>query len=295
MKIAELFRDRTVFSFEIFPPKKNSSIETIYDTLEDLQDLHPDFISITFGAGGSGNGANTLAIARRLKEQHGVTPLVHLPCIHDTKADIDGVLQQFQENGIENILALRGDRVEGREPARDFCHASDLIQHIHRQGDFDIAAACYPECHPEAPNLDTDIRYLKEKVDAGASHLISQLFFDNDTFYDFRYRTARAGIQVPIEAGIMPVTNRKQIERMVTMCGASLPRKFTKMVQCFEDRPEALRDAGISYAIDQIVDLVTDGVDGIHLYIMNNAYVARKISEAVSGILKASRNSTAAK
>lgn len=290
MKIAELFQNRTVFSFEIFPPKKTSSIETIYDTLEDLQDLHPDFISITFGAGGSGNGENTLAIARRLKEQHGVTPLVHLPCIHYTKADIDGVLKQFQEYGIENVLALRGDRVEGRKPAEDFRHASDLISYIRQHGDFDIAAACYPECHPEAPNLDTDIRYLKEKVEAGASHLISQLFFDNDTFYDFRYRAARAGIQVPIEAGIMPVTNRKQIERMVTMCGASLPRKFTKMVQRFEDRPEALRDAGIAYAIDQIVDLVTDGVDGIHLYIMNNAYVARKISEAVSGILKVSKN-----
>lgn len=290
MKIAELFQDRTVFSFEIFPPKKTSPIETIYDTLEDLQDLHPDFISITLGAGGSGNGGHTLAIARRLKEHHGVTPLVHLPCIHYTRQEIDGILAQLRENGIENILALRGDRVEGRTPAEDFCHASDLIAYIRTQGDFDIAAACYPECHPQAPNLDTDIRYLKEKVDAGASHLITQLFFDNDTFYDFRYRASRAGIHVPIEAGIMPVTNRKQIERMVTMCGASLPRKFTKLVQRFEDNPEALRDAGIAYAIDQIVDLVTDGVDGIHLYIMNNAYVARKISEAVSGILKASKS-----
>ena len=154
-------------------------------------------------------------------------------------------------------------------------------------GSFDIAGACYPECHPEAPNMDTDIRHLKEKVDAGASHLITQLFFDNDSFYDFRYRAARAGVNVPSEAGIMPVTNRKQIERMVTMCGASLPRKFTKMVQRFEDNPDALRDAGIAYAIDQIVDLVTDGVDGIHLYTMNNPYVARKISEAVGGIIKA--------
>ena len=156
-------------------------------------------------------------------------------------------------------------------------------------GGFDIAGACYPECHPEAPNMDTDIRHLKEKVEAGASHLITQLFFENNSFYDFRYRAARAGINVPIEAGIMPVTNRKQIERMVTMCGASLPRKFTKMVQRFEDNPEALRDAGIAYAIDQIVDLVTDGVDGIHLYTMNNPYVARKITEAVGGIIKASK------
>ena len=242
---------------------------------------------MTFGAGGSGNGENTLAIARRLKEHYGVLPMAHLPCIHYTKEQIDNILKQFQENGIENVLALRGDRVEGIEPAMDFVHAADLISYIRSFGGFDIAGACYPECHPEAPNMDTDIRHLKEKVDAGASHLITQLFFDNDSFYDFRYRAARAGVNVPIEAGIMPVTNRKQIERMVTMCGASLPRKFTKMVQRFEDNPEALRDAGIAYAIDQIVDLVTDGVDGIHLYTMNNPYVARKISEAVNGIIKA--------
>ncbi len=285
MKIASLFAERTVFSFEVFPPKKTAPIETIYETLDALQDLRPDFVSVTFGAGGSGNGENTLAIARRLKEQYGILPMAHLPCIHYTRSQIDSILEQFQANGIENILALRGDKNPDMAAAADFLHASELIAYIREKGGFDIAAACYPECHPEAPNLDTDIRHLKEKVDAGADHLISQLFFDNDTFYDFRYRTARAGISVPIEAGIMPVTNRKQIERMVTMCGASLPRKFTKMVQRYENRPEALRDAGIAYAIDQIVDLVTDGVDGIHLYTMNNPYVARKISEAVRGII----------
>ncbi len=287
MKIKNLFHQHTVFSFEVFPPKKTTPIETVYDTLEALQDLKPDFISVTLGAGGSGNGENTLAIARRLRENYGITPMAHLPCIHYTKEQIDRILAQFQENGIENILALRGDRVEGVKPANDFIHAAELVTYIRERGDFDIAGACYPECHPEAANLDTDIRYLKEKVDAGASHLITQLFFENNTFYDFRYRAARAGIHVPIEAGIMPVTNRKQIERMVTTCGASLPRKFTKIVQRFENNPEALRDAGIAYAIDQIVDLLTDGVDGIHLYTMNNPYVARKITEAVSGILKA--------
>lgn len=164
------------FSFEIFPPKKTSPIETVYDTLEALQDLKPDFISVTFGAGGSGNGENTLAIARRLKEHYGVLPMAHLPCIHYTKEQIDNILKQFQENGIENVLALRGDRVEGMEPAMDFVHAADLISYIRSFGGFDIAGACYPECHPEAPNMDTDIRHLKEKVDAGASHLITQLF-----------------------------------------------------------------------------------------------------------------------
>ncbi|MFR4393065.1 MAG: methylenetetrahydrofolate reductase [Ruminococcus callidus] len=286
MKIASLFSEKTVFSFEIFPPKKTSPIETVYDTLEALQDLKPDFISVTFGAGGSGNGENTLAIARRLKEHYGVLPMAHLPCIHYTKEQIDNILKQFQENGIENVLALRGDRVEGwsRHGLRPRCRPHQLYPQ--QDGSFDIAGACYPECHPEAQHGHGH-PHLKEKVDAGASHLITQLFFDNDSFYDFRYRAARSGVNVPIEAGIMPVTNRKQIERMVTMCGASLPRKFTKMVQRFEDNPEALRDAGIAYAIDQIVDLVTDGVDGIHLYTMNNPYVARKISEAVNGIIKA--------
>ncbi len=288
MKIKNLFNDHTVFSFEIFPPKKTSPIETIYNTLDALGDLHPDFISVTLGAGGSGNGENTIAVARRLHETYGITPMAHLPCLHSTKTDIDTLLAQLAENGVENILALRGDRIDGMNPAGDFSHASDLIHYIQSTDyDFDIAAACYPECHPEAQNLDLDIRHLREKVDAGATHLISQLFFDNDTFYDFRYHANRAGITVPIEAGIMPVTNRKQIERMVTTCGASLPRKFTKMVQRFEDKPEALVDAGIAYAIDQIVDLVADGVDGIHLYTMNNPYVARRIADAVSGILKA--------
>ncbi len=288
MKIRDLFNDRTVFSFEIFPPKKTSPIETVYATLDALQDLHPDFISVTLGAGGSGNGENAIAIARRLKEEYGVLPMAHMPCIHRTKAEIDAMLDELTACGIENILALRGDIVPDLPVPQEFCHASELIAHIQARGGFDIAAACYPECHPDASNLDIDIQHLKEKVDAGATHLITQLFFDNETFRDFRYRAARAGIHVPIEAGIMPVTNRKQIERMVTMCGASLPRKFTKLVQRFEDRPEALRDAGIAYAAEQIVDLVTDGVDGIHLYTMNNPYVARKISEAVGGVIKAS-------
>ncbi|MDE6664830.1 MAG: methylenetetrahydrofolate reductase, partial [Ruminococcus sp.] len=171
------------------------------------------------------------------------------------------------------------------EPKTDFLHASDLITYIKSKGDFDIAGACYPECHPDADSLVDDIINLKKKVEAGATHLISQLFFDNSSFYEFREKTAIAGIDVPIEAGIMPVVNKNQIERMVTTCGASLPRKFVRIMQKYENNPEALRDAGIAYAVNQIVDLVASGVDGIHLYTMNNAYVARKISEAVSGII----------
>ena len=287
MKIAELFgKGKTVFSCEVFPPKKTSPVDSIYKTLDGLKDIKPDFISVTYGAGGSSTvNQSTREIASIIQNQYHIPAMAHVTCVACTKGEVTELLAGLKQDGVENVLALRGDRVEGMEPAMDFVHAADLISYIRSFGGFDIAGACYPECHPEAPNMDTDIRHLKEKVDAGASHLITQ--FDNDSFYDFRYRAARAGVNVPIEAGIMPVTNRKQIERMVTMCGASLPRKFTKMVQRFENNPEALRDAGIAYAIDQIVDLVTDGVDGIHLYTMNNPYVARKISEAVSGIIKA--------
>lgn len=286
MKVKELFGDKTVFSFEIFPPKKTSSVEVIYRTLEELKDLSPDFISVTFSAGGSGNGQYACEIASKVKE-YGITPMIHLPCINYTKEEIAATLDEIKSRGIENILALRGDKNPDIPPKTDFRYASDLITYLKTQGDFDIAGACYPECHPEAESLVEDIRNLKTKVEAGADHLITQLFFDNETFYEFREKAAIAGINVPIEAGIMPVVNKNQIERMVTTCGASLPRKFVKMMQKYEGNPEALRDAGIAYAVNQIVDLVADGVDGIHLYTMNNPYVARKISEAVSGIIGA--------
>lgn len=286
MKVRELFDKKTVFSFEVFPPKKTSSIDTIYSTLDELRDLSPDFISVTFSAGGSGNSALALDIADKIKG-YGITPMIHLPCINYTKDEIAATLEEIKKRGIENILALRGDRNPDIPPKEDFRYASELIAYLKQQGDFDIAGACYPECHPDADNIIEDIRNLRTKVEAGADHLITQLFFDNDTFYEFREKAAIAGINVPIEAGIMPVVNKNQIERMVTTCGASLPRKFVKMMQKYEHSPEALRDAGIAYAVNQIVDLVADGVDGIHLYTMNNAYVARKISEAVSGIIGA--------
>ena len=286
MKVRELFKEKTVFSFEVFPPKKTSTVDVIYQTLDELSGLKPDFISVTFGAGGSGNSFFALDIASRIKES-GLIPVLHLPCINFTRAEIDSTLAEAQARGIENILALRGDINPDIPPVKDFEHASDLITYLRGKGDFDIAGACYPECHPNAETLDEDIDNLKIKVEAGADHLITQLFFDNDSFYDFRDKASAKGIDVPIEAGIMPVVNKNQIERMVTTCGASLPRKFVKIMQRYEHQPEALRDAGIAYAINQIVDLAASGVDGIHLYTMNNAYVARKISEAVSGIIEA--------
>lgn len=286
MHIKELFGKKTVFSFEVFPPKKTSPVEVIYDTLEELQGLSPDFISVTFGAGGSGNSKYALEIASKIKES-GTIPMLHLPCINFTKAEIDAALGEAQQRGIENILALRGDINPDIPPVDDFHHASDLITYIKSKGNFDIAGACYPECHPDAESMVEDIKNLKAKVDAGADHLISQLFFDNDSFYAFREKAAIAGINVPIEAGIMPVVNKNQIERMVTTCGASLPAKFVRIMTKYEHSPEALRDAGIAYAVNQIVDLAASGVDGIHLYTMNKPYVARKICEAVSGIIGA--------
>lgn len=278
---------KTVFSFEVFPPKKDMPIEGIYSTLDDLKDLKPDFISVTFGAGGSSNCDNTLKIASRIKDVCGVDSVCHLPAINMTKEDCHNVLTQFKNAGIKNILALRGDRVPGVEPKNDFTRACDLIQFIKdfdKEGQFKIFGACYPELHPESQDLFQDIDALKAKAEAGATHFISQLFFDNEKFYRFNERARLAGVRAPLEAGIMPCTNKKSIERMVSLTNAELPKKFTKMMDRFGDSPEAIRDAGIAYAIDQIVDLVTNGVDGIHLYTMNNPYVAKRINEAVRSL-----------
>lgn len=287
MKIRELFRNgRTVFSFEIFPPKKNGSIDTIYETLDELTDLHPDFISVTYGAGGSLPGCSTREIVSAIKEKYHTESIAHLTCVNSTKADIDRVIEEFERYGIENVLALRGDINPDIPPKEDFKHASDLITYMKERSDLGFSGGCYPEGHPESASLDEDIENLKRKVDAGAEHLISQLFFDNAQFYIFLEKARKAGITVPIEAGIMPCVNAKSIQRMVGLCGASLPPKFTKLIARFGDNAEAMRDAGIAYASDQIIDLVSNGADGIHLYTMNNPYVARKISEGVSSVIR---------
>ncbi|MCX4355328.1 MAG: methylenetetrahydrofolate reductase [NAD(P)H] [Oscillospiraceae bacterium] len=287
MKICELFKDNhTVFSFEIFPPKKDGSIETVYNTLDELTDLKPDFISVTYGAGGTQPGCSTREIVSIIKEKYHTESIAHLTCVNSTKAEIDCVIEEFKTYGVENVLALRGDINPDIEPKKEFLHACDLIAYMKERSGLSFSGACYPEGHPEAPSFDEDIANLKRKVDAGASHLMSQLFFDNDLFYRFLEKARAAGINVPIEAGIMPCINAKQIQRMVTMCGASLPHKFTRLIARYGDSPEAMRDAGIAYAVDQIIDLAANGVDGIHLYTMNNPYVARKISESVSRVIR---------
>ena len=286
MKIHSLFgKGKAVFSFEVFPPKKDSPIESVYGKLEEICALKPDFISVTYGAGGSGAHSRTCEIASKIKHDFHVESVAHLTCVNSTREMIGETLDDFKAHGIENILALRGDYVEGVEPQKDFRYASELCAYIRAHGDFDVSGACYPEVHVDAENEVEDVLNLKKKVDAGATHLISQLFFNNAFFYRFLERTKIAGINVPIEAGIMPVTNKKQIERMVSLCGASLPPKFAKMMQKYENKPEALRDAGIAYAVEQIVDLLANGVDGIHLYTMNNPTVAEKITRAVETLL----------
>jgi methylenetetrahydrofolate reductase (NADPH) len=288
MNLDTLFEDKKkqVISFEIFPPKKGAALRDIDATLEILSSLSPDFISITFGAGGSAVNNKTIELAKKIKEVYHVEPVVHLTCLNYTRDEISGMLDELKEAGIYNLLALRGDRSPDYEPKKEFLHANDLIRFIREQsGDFHICAACYPETHPEADSRAADLHHLKEKVDSGATHLISQLFFDNGDYYRFLEDAAIAGICVPIEAGIMPVTNKAQIERMTTLCGAHLPEKYRRIMHKFEDKKEALFDAGMAYAINQIVDLLTNDVDGIHLYTMNNPAVARRICEGIQNLV----------
>lgn len=293
MKTSDLFKNKTVLSFEVFPPKRTGSLPAMYDTIEELKKLQPDFISVTYGAGGSENCKATLELASAVKNQYRIESVAHLPCIGLTKEDILSQLGEFQKAGIENILALRGDMPSGYHFCDDFHHANELIAFIKEKSDFNVIAACYPEGHVESGNIFEDIRNLKLKVDAGADHLITQLFFDNAYFYKFQERCSLAGIDVPIEAGIMPVVNKKQIERMVSLCGVNLPLKFVRMMERYENNPEAMQDAGIAYAIEQIVDLVSQGVDGIHLYTMNNPYIAAKIYEAVHRLIHSERRKRA--
>lgn len=287
MRTAEIFKDKKVLSLEIFPPRRTAPIDTIYHTLDELQGLNPDFISVTYGAGGSETNTATLEIASAIKNDYGIESVAHLPCINLTKNEVLDMLAGFKQAGVENILALRGDINPDFTPKQDFRYASDLVSFIKENGDFNIIGACYPEGHSECPNLVDDIRNLKTKVDAGTDQLITQLFFDNNYFYSFRERASIAGINVPIQAGIMPVVNKKQIEKMVTLCGVELPKKFITMMERYENNPIAMRDAGIAYAVDQIVDLMAQDVDGIHLYTMNNPYIAKKIYAAISALLAA--------
>lgn len=284
MRIAELFRRKnTVWSFEVFPPKAQSGMDGINATLAELADLSPDYVSVTYSAGGSRN-AHTAEVARKVRAL-GMEPLAHITCVNSTRQEVLSALENLKASGVENVLALRGDRVEGATSS-DFRYASDLISFINSNGfDFDVSAACYPEGHPESESMLADVRHLKEKVDLGVTHLNSQLFFDNDDFFRFMDMVRLAGIDVPVQAGVMPLVKASQFGGIVKMTAAKIPSKMSRMYARFSDDPESLCEAGIAYATDQIIDLLSGGVDGVHLYIMNNAYVARRITENVRPFL----------
>lgn len=284
MNTKETTKDKVVLSFEVFPPKKTSPISSIYETLDKLIELKPDSISVTYGAAGNDTSARTFEIAGKIKER-GVESVAHLISIGLTKEDLLKKLEILKEKNVRTILALRGDKPDFSYPKGDYEHASELIADIKENSNFHVIGAAYPEGHFESTSLVDDIKNLKKKVDAGCDSLITQLFFDNEDFYKFRDMCDLAGINVPIEAGIMPVVNKRQIERMVSLNNIRVPKKFMKIMNSYENDKVAMRDAGIAYAVDQIVDLVSSGVYGIHLYTMNNPYVAGKIFEAVKNIL----------
>ncbi|MBN2812400.1 methylenetetrahydrofolate reductase [NAD(P)H] [Treponema zuelzerae] len=290
MKIDHILDERKLtVSYEIFPPKQDSAFDSVIACAEELAELDPDFISVTYGAGG-GTSANTVKICSHLQSR-GVTPLAHLTCLSSTKDHVHRIVDELKDQGIENILALRGDRPKDPDfvAPGDYRYASDLVSDLKTRGEFCIGGACYPEGHPESGHKDRDLANLKTKVDAGCSFLTTQMFFDNNMLYSFLYRAQAAGIRVPILAGIMPVTNGNQLKRMMELSNAYLPPKFLALVDRFGDNNEAMKQAGIAYATEQIIDLVTNGVRGIHIYAMNKPDVIRQIVGNISAILREAR------
>lgn len=286
MRIPELFEQKKpVFSFEIFPPKRETGLDKIYNTVGKLAVCNPDFISVTYGAAGSLVNNYTCDIASKIKSDYGIEPLAHLTCVNSTMADVEEMIKRFADANIENVLALRGDIVPDAIIQKEFFHANELAIEVQRNSGLQILGACYPEGHAESKNLTEDIHNLKYKIGAGAKVLITQLFFDNQKFYEFLAQARNLGVNVPISAGIMPIVSKKQIEKTVALSGASLPHEFTKMISLYENDPEELYNHGIQYAVDQIRDLLQHGVDGIHLYTMNNPEVSLAVYEKIKDLL----------
>lgn len=288
MKIPELYsQKKPVFSLEIFPPKKKVNIDIIYDTVEQLVCCEPDFISVTYGAGGNIADNSTCEIASNIKRRFGIETVAHLTCVNSTREYVKEMIGRFADADIENVLALRGDIADEENIKKDFRHANELAIEVQRKcnDNLEILGACYPEGHYESRSLDEDIQNLKYKIGAGVKVLITQLFFDNQAFYEFVGRARMMGITVPVSAGIMPIVNSRQIERTVALSGASLPHDFTKMIGLYGNDAEGLFEAGIEYAVQQIRDLIINGVDGIHLYTMNNPKVALGVYEKIKDLL----------
>ena len=284
MKIRDILaQGKPTLSFEVFPPKTEAAYESVEAAAKEIAKLKPSFMSVTYGAGG-GSSKYTVAIASMIQDQ-GVTPLAHLTCVSSTKEKVHQVLEELKEKKIENILALRGDIPADGVTPKEYRYASQLIREIKESGDFCIGAACYPEGHVESANKSVDMDYLKEKVEAGCDFVTTQMFFDNSILYSYLYRIREKGITVPVIAGIMPVTHASQIKRITGMSGTYLPARFKAIVDRFGDNPAAMKQAGIAYATEQIIDLIANGVNGIHVYSMNKPDVAAKIQENLKEIL----------
>lgn len=288
MKIPELYKEKKpVFSLEIFPPKRRSNLESLYEAVDRLAECRPDFISVTYGAGGNIADNSTCEIASRIKRSHGIETVAHLTCVNSTREDVHEMIDRFKDADIENVMALRGDIIPGEDIKREFRHANELAIEIQRKcnDDLMILGACYPEGHYESESLESDIQNLKYKIGAGVDALITQLFFDNGLFYDFIDRLRVTGIDVPVSAGVMPIVKSSQIEKTVQLSGASLPHEFTAMIGRYEHDPEGLYDAGIDYAVRQCRDLIDHGVEGVHIYTMNDPRVAISLWEGIRDLL----------
>jgi methylenetetrahydrofolate reductase (NADPH) len=290
MKLTEILnKDGLSLSFEVFPPKTDSNFDSVKHATEEIAKLSPSFMSVTYGAGG-GTSKYTLEIAKNIKEAYGVPTLAHLTCVSSTKETVRERIAQIKEAGIENIMALRGDLTlelaASDRSGWDYEHAIDLIHEIKASGaDFCIGGACYPEIHPESANQKEDIKYLKEKVDAGCSFLTTQMFFDNNLLYNFLYKIRESGITVPIIPGVMPITNANQVDRAIKLSGSFMPQRFKSLVDKFGSSPGAMKQAGIAYATDQIIDLFANGIKNVHVYSMNKPDVAKKIIDNLSNII----------
>ncbi len=290
MKISEILKnDGLSLSFEVFPPKNDSSFETVRTATEEIAKLKPAFMSVTYGAGG-GTSQYTLDIAKNIKERYSVPTLAHLTCVSSTKETVNKKINDIKNAGIENIMALRGDLTPELEKSDrskwDYQYAIDLIRDIKAVDEnFCIGAACYPEIHPESADQKQDIIRLKEKVEAGCSFLTTQMFFDNNLLYNFLYKIREAGITVPVIPGVMPITNANQVERAIKLSGSFMPQRFKSLVDKFGHSPEAMKQAGIAYATDQIIDLFANGINNVHVYSMNKPDVAEKIQDNLSKIL----------
>ena len=288
MKISDILReDKTTISFEVFPPKTTANFESVKKAALGVAALHPDYMSVTYGAGGSSRG-NTLHIAEEIQKAENVTTIAHLTCVGAGKEDIGTALSEMKAAGIENILALRGDRPKDfdGDPFKEYRYASELVATIKEYGDFCVGGACYPEGHPDSVNKKEDIKNLKKKVDAGCEFLTTQMFFDNNIFYSFLYKAREAGILVPVIPGIMPITRANQVENAVRLSGCNVPERFRSIVDCFGENPAAMQQAGIAYATDQSIDLIANGIRQIHVYSMNKPEVAKGILDNLSDIVR---------